>query len=89
MVEITVTDTGPGIPPEDLKHIFERFYQVDKSGAGKGKGIGLGLTIATQIVQAHEGTINVESVMGLGTKFTVSLPTRQETVNSQELQVRI
>lgn len=89
MVEITVTDTGPGIPPEDLKHIFERFYQVDKSGAGKGKGIGLGLTIAKQIVEAHEGTINVESVMGLGAKFTVSLPTRQATVNSQELQVRI
>ena len=73
-VEITVTDTGSGIPPEDLPHIFERFYQVDKSRAGKDRGAGLGLTIAKQIVEAHNGTINVESVKDLGTKFTVSLP---------------
>jgi signal transduction histidine kinase len=72
-VEITVTDTGAGIPPEDLEHIFERFYQVDKSRAGKDRGIGLGLTIAKQIVEAHGGTINVESVRDLGTKFTLSL----------------
>ena len=73
-VEITVTDTGAGIPPEDLAHIFERFYQVDKSRAGKDRGVGLGLTIARQIIEAHGGTINVESVRELGTKFSVSLP---------------
>lgn len=73
-VEITVTDTGSGIPPEDLEHIFERFYQVDKSRAGKDRGIGLGLTITKQIVEAHGGTISVESVIELGTKFTVDLP---------------
>jgi len=73
-VEITVIDTGAGIPPEDLTLIFERFYQVDKSRAGKDRGAGLGLTIAKQIVVAHDGTINVESVKDLGTKFTVSLP---------------
>lgn len=73
-VEITVTDTGPGIPAEDLQHIFERFYQVDKSRAGKDRGIGLGLTIAKQIVEAHGGKISAESVIGLGTKFTVSVP---------------
>jgi two-component system OmpR family sensor kinase len=76
MVEITVTDTGPGIPPEDLKHIFERFYQVDKSRASKDRGIGLGLTIAKQIVESHGGKINAESVIGLGTRFTVSLLTK-------------
>ncbi len=73
-VEISVTDTGTGIPPEDLSHIFERFYQVDKSRAGQDRGAGLGLTIARQIVEAHEGSISVESVRDLGTKFTVSLP---------------
>ena len=78
-VEITVTDTGVGIPPEDLPHIFERFYQVDKSRAGAGRGVGLGLTIAKQIVEAHEGSISVESVRDLGTKFTVSLPIGKES----------
>jgi len=73
-VEISVTDTGTGIPPEDLSHIFERFYQVNKSRAGQDRGAGLGLTIARQIVEAHEGSISVESVRDLGTKFTVSLP---------------
>ena len=74
IIEITVTDTGIGIPPEDLGHIFERFYQVDKSRAGKNRGVGLGLTIAKQIVEAHQGTISAESIKDLGSKFTVSLP---------------
>lgn len=73
-VQVIVTDTGAGIPPEDLPHIFERFYQVDKSRAGQDRGAGLGLTIAKQIVEAHGGTITVDSVEGLGTKFTVNLP---------------
>jgi signal transduction histidine kinase len=73
-VEITVTDTGMGIPPADLEHIFERFYQVDKSRAGKDRGVGIGLTIAKQIIELHKGTITVESVRDLGTKFTVVLP---------------
>jgi len=76
-VEIAVTDTGVGIPPQDLEHIFARFYQVDKSRSGKDRGIGLGLTIAKQIIEAHEGTIRVESVRELGTKFTVVLPTER------------
>ena len=73
-VEITVTDTGTGIAAEDLKHVFERFYQVDKSRAGKDRGAGLGLTIARQIIEAHKGIISVESVKELGTKFSVALP---------------
>ena len=73
-VEITVTDTGTGIAAEDLKHVFERFYQVDKSRAGKDRGAGIGLTIARQITEAHKGIISVESVKELGTKFTVALP---------------
>ncbi len=72
-VEIMVKDTGSGIPPEDLPRIFERFYQVDKSRAKRG-GLGLGLTITKEIVEAHGGSLKVERVVGLGTKFTVRLP---------------
>jgi two-component system OmpR family sensor kinase len=73
-IEVSVADTGSGIPPEDLSRIFERFYQVDKSRRRKGKGAGLGLAIAKEIVQAHGGQIKAESVLGVGTKFTVTLP---------------
>jgi signal transduction histidine kinase len=75
MVEVTVTDTGPGIPAEDLARIFERFYQVDKSRkGGAGRGAGLGLAISREIVAAHGGTLRAESVVGLGSKFVVRLP---------------
>ena len=74
--EITVSDTGEGIPPEDLSRIFERFYRGDKSRARTGKGAGLGLAIAREIVLAHGGQIRAESVVGLGTKFTITLPQR-------------
>ena len=72
-VEVTVKDTGSGIPPADLHRIFERFYQVDKSRAKPG-GLGLGLTITQEIIEAHGGSLSVESVVGLGSKFTVRLP---------------
>jgi two-component system phosphate regulon sensor histidine kinase PhoR len=71
-IEVSVADMGSGIPSEDLSRIFERFYQVDKSR--RRKGAGLGLAIAKEIVQAHGGQIKAESVMGVGTKFTVTLP---------------
>jgi signal transduction histidine kinase len=74
-VEISVADTGVGIPPEDLTHIFERFYQVDKSRVKSRPGsLGLGLAIVKEIVTAHGGTIHAESIVGLGTKFVVWLP---------------
>ncbi len=74
-VEITVADTGAGIPPEDLSRIFERFYQVDKSRVKSKTGsLGLGLAIVKEIVTAHGGTIHAESIVGLGTKFVVWLP---------------
>jgi signal transduction histidine kinase len=72
-VEVTVTDTGPGIPAEALPRIFERFYQVDKARR-RSRGAGLGLAIIKEIVEAHGGTVTVESVVGLGSKFTVRLP---------------
>lgn len=73
-IVITVSDTGRGIPQDDLAHIFERFYQVDKARSGKRRGSGLGLTIVKEIVHAHDGRIHVESVVGQGTTFTVWLP---------------
>ena len=72
-VEVVVTDSGEGIPPADLERIFERFYQADKSRRHKG-GVGLGLPIAREVVQMHGGDIVVESVVGLGSRFTVRLP---------------
>jgi two-component system OmpR family sensor kinase len=78
-VEISIADTGPGIPPDDLSRIFERFYQVDKSRQ-HGRGTGLGLAIAKEIIEAHGGYIRAQSGFakqsetGEGTKFTVILP---------------
>lgn len=74
VTEITVKDTGTGIPPEDLPHIFERFYRADKSRNRLTGGAGIGLTIAKAIVDAHKGKIQVKSKVGEGTEFIISLP---------------
>ncbi len=72
---VIVSDTGPGIPAEDLPRVFERFYQVDKSRQRQPRdGVGLGLAIARQIVEAHGGSLEVSSVEGCGATFTVRLP---------------
>jgi signal transduction histidine kinase len=73
-VEITVSDTGEGIRAADLPHIFERFYRGEKSRNRGTGGAGLGLAIARGIVQAHGGDIRVESEIGKGTQFTLSIP---------------
>jgi len=71
---MAVADTGDGIPAEDLPHIFDRFYRVDKARARKHGGVGLGLSIADWIARAHGGQITVTSTRGQGTTFTVHLP---------------
>ena len=74
-VRITVRDTGAGIPPEDLPYVFDRFWKGDRSRTrAGGAGSGLGLAIARQLVQAHGGTICVESKVGRGTTFVIDLP---------------
>ena len=70
---LTVQDTGIGIPPGSLPHVFERFYRVDKSRSRVGGGSGIGLTISKHIVEAHNGRLTVTS-LNKGSAFTVSLP---------------
>ena len=73
-VELSISDTGEGIPSEHLPYIFERFYRVDKSRSRATGGTGLGLAIARQLVEAHGGRIEVESEVGQGAVFTFTLP---------------
>jgi len=73
-VEVSVADTGEGIPADDLPNIFERLYRVDKSRARATGGSGLGLTIARRLVEAHGGTIAAESEPGKGSRFLFTLP---------------
>ena len=70
---ITVQDTGLGIPEESIPHLFEKFYRV-REHEGKASGTGLGLSISKQIIQGHNGRIEVKSKMGVGTSFTIHLP---------------
>ena len=72
-VEVTISDTGAGIPADNLARVFERFYQVDKSRS-HGRGTGLGLAIIKEIIDAHSGQIRAESKVNEGTKFVVLLP---------------
>ncbi len=73
-VEVSVIDTGEGIPPEDLPNIFERFYRVDKSRTRATGGSGLGLTIVKRLIEAHGCTIEAYSEPGKGSRFTFTLP---------------
>ena len=73
-VVITVVDTGAGIRPDQLPHIFDKFFQADNQAQAATKGTGLGLAIAREIVEAHDGQITVESTVGKGTTFVVTLP---------------
>ena len=73
--ELVVADTGPGIPPEHLPRIFDRFYRVDKARSRADGGAGLGLSISRWIAEAHGGSIEAQSAPGEGSRFTVRLPT--------------
>ncbi|MFV2068477.1 MAG: sensor histidine kinase [Pirellulales bacterium] len=75
MVDFTIRDTGSGIPPEKLRHIFDRFFTTKKGPDASGKGgTGLGLSMCRDIIEAHHGRIRVESSVGKGTAFTLKLP---------------
>jgi PAS domain S-box-containing protein len=94
-VELRVSDTGRGISPEFLPHVFDRFRQAYRTDAGARAGLGLGLTIVQHIIEAHGGTVMVESAgVGQGATFTVKLPVAASTpvtipaVESRQLELK-
>lgn len=82
-VMIKVSDSGPGISPEHLQHVFERFYRIPDSSAGV-RGTGLGLFICQRLIHAHHGEITVESELNNGTTFIIRLPTSDQIVKKEE-----
>ena len=78
-VVLTISDNGLGIPQEDLPHLFDSFYRVERQEHKRIQGTGLGLLICKEIVEAHQGQISVSSELGAGTDFLVRLPIRQQT----------
>jgi len=72
--EIAVSDAGPGLEPDQLAHVFERFYRADPSRARASGGVGLGLSIVAAVAQAHGGTVEARSDPGQGATFTIALP---------------
>ena len=75
-VAFTVADSGCGMSPEDIEHIFDRFWQKDRQDH---RGVGLGLSIVQSLVRAHGGRITVESVEGVGSRFTFTLPAARDS----------
>jgi signal transduction histidine kinase/DNA-binding response OmpR family regulator len=84
-VVISVSDTGPGISPEHLPHIFDRFYRVDDTHTTEGTGIGLALV--KELVQLHHGTITAESEQGKGSVFTLTLPIEKSSYAEEEIGI--
>lgn len=83
MAELSVEDTGIGIHPEDLPHVFERFYRADKARSRTSGGTGLGLSIAQWIAEIHGGEIKVESEPNRGSRFTLALPITEPQVSAE------
>jgi signal transduction histidine kinase len=88
-VRVVVHDTGAGIPKDQLPRIFDKFYQADNQRAAGAAGTGLGLAIAKQIVDAHGGMITCDSTPGVGTTFTITLPTRAARRTSAQRAVTV
>ena len=85
-VGFDVIDDGAGIPADDVPHLFERFYRADVSRSRLSGGSGLGLSIVKSLVEAHGGTITVESVLGEGTTFHVRLPAAPQMLDENEIE---
>jgi signal transduction histidine kinase/DNA-binding response OmpR family regulator len=85
-IQIHISDTGPGIPPEKLPHIFDRFYHSDDSQNHNPEGTGIGLALTKELVELHHGEISVESVEGKGSTFVVILPMGKEQFQVNEIR---
>ena len=83
--EISISDTGIGIPPERIEKIFDRFYQVDGSHTREQEGTGLGLALTKELVELHKGKISVESSEGKGSTFTIALPLGKDHLKPNEI----
>jgi signal transduction histidine kinase len=86
LLEISVRDTGPGIPSDELESIFERFHRVDGSRSRDRGGSGLGLAIARAIIEAHGGRIRAESTPGHGATVRIDLPGYRPTTQHHDSQ---
>ncbi|MEM9648902.1 MAG: tetratricopeptide repeat protein [Bacteroidota bacterium] len=84
-LNIAVSDTGSGIPKEELEHIFDRFYQASNANSDQAVGTGIGLALVRELVEFHKGTVTVESTMGEGSNFKVSLPLGKSHLNEDEI----
>ncbi len=84
-LEITVHDTGAGIPADQLERVFDRFYQVDASQTREHEGSGIGLALVKELVELHHGTVQVQSKIGRGTTFTVLLPLGRRHLEVDEI----
>ena len=82
---LSIQDTGIGIPEENIKHIFTKFYQVEHHMTRTQKGTGLGLAIAKKIVDLHKGWIQVDSEPGKGSVFTITIPYEIEALQSEQV----
>lgn len=85
-IQVQVNDTGPGIPAEDLPHLFQKFYRVDNSETRAIGGTGLGLFICRKIIELYGGTIQVASIVGKGSAFTITLP-RLSAAHAEQMQL--
>ena len=79
-VEVSVSDTGEGIPAEEVANIFERFHRVDKSRSRSTGGSGLGLTISRYIIEEHQGKLSAQSELGKGSRFSFTIPITREVL---------
>jgi len=87
-INIIITDTGPGIPPDKIKYIFNRFYQTDNTSSGDQEGTGIGLALTQELVKLHRGNIHVDSKIGSGTSFTITLPRGHAHLKEEEIRAR-
>ncbi|MFZ1939726.1 MAG: ATP-binding protein [Terracidiphilus sp.] len=85
-VELQVRDTGVGIPEEHLEHVFERFHRIESTQARTYEGTGIGLALVEELVKMHGGTVRVKSAVGVGSTFTVTIPSGKEHLPAERIQ---